>query len=174
MDTNTLQLTPKDTVRIRRSEPDRLEVEVSYSPGGSPPPAHFHPDQDECFELLSGELEARIDGERRTLRAGDVVRIGRGSVHSMWNPNDMPVRALWVTQPRGRTESWYRELDDLQRSDRVDDKGMPSPLAFAVYLTEYSDVFQLAARPRALVSAALRALAVVGRRRGYSPSHAAR
>ena len=166
MDTNTLQLTPKEAVRIRRSEPDRLEVEVSYSPGGSPPPAHFHPDQDECFELLSGELEARIDGERRTLRAGDVVRIGRGSVHSMWNPNDMPVKAVWVTTPRGRTEDWFRELDALGQNEQ----GTPGVLAFAPLLNEYRDTFRLAAKPRAVVSGGLAALAVVGRRRGYRPA----
>jgi quercetin dioxygenase-like cupin family protein len=169
MDT-TLQLTPHEAVRIRRSEPDRLEVEVSYSPGGGPPPAHFHPDQDECFELLSGELEARIDGERRTLRAGDAVRIPRGAVHSMWNPNDMPVKAVWVTTPRGRTEDWFRELDALQRAGRVDSKGMPGPLAFAVYLTEYRDTFRLAAKPRGLIRGVLAALAVIGRRRGYRPA----
>ena len=169
MDT-TLQLTPHESLKIRRSEPDRLEVEVSYLPGGSPPPAHFHPDQDECFELLSGELEARVDGECRTLRAGDVVRIPRGSVHAMWNPNEMPVKAVWVTTPRGRTEDWFRELDSLQRAGRVDAKGMPGPLAFAVYLTEYRDTFRLAAKPRGLIRGALAALAIVGRRRGYKPA----
>jgi quercetin dioxygenase-like cupin family protein len=163
MDDNTLQLTPKESVRIRRSEPDRLEVEVSYAPGGSPPPAHFHPEQDECFELLSGELEARIDGERRTLRAGDVVRIKRGEVHSMWNPNELPVKAVWVTTPRGRTEDWFRQLDALNKGG----ESLTNPLTAAVYLTEYSDTFRLAAKPRAVVQGGLAALAVVGRRRGH-------
>jgi quercetin dioxygenase-like cupin family protein len=166
MDDNTLQLTPKETVRIRRSEPDRLEVEVSYAPGGSPPPAHFHPEQDECFELLAGELEARIDGERRTLRAGDVVRVPRGSVHSMWNPNDLPVKAVWVTTPRGRTEEWFRQIDALHKSG----EGMSNRLKLAVYLDEYRDTFRLAVKPQRLVQSGVAALAVVGRRRGYKPA----
>jgi hypothetical protein len=45
---------------------------------------------------------------------------------------------------------------------------MPGPLAFAVLLTEYDDVFRLAARPRIVVRGAMAGLAPVGRRRGYS------
>jgi hypothetical protein len=45
---------------------------------------------------------------------------------------------------------------------------MPSPLAFGVYLTEYRDVFRLAARPRFLIRGAMAALGVIGRRRGYT------
>ena len=37
---------------------------------GSAPPPHFHPAQDERFEVLEGELSAVVDGAERTLRAG--------------------------------------------------------------------------------------------------------
>ena len=47
---------------------------------------------------------------------------------------------------------------------------MPGPLAFAVLLTEYRDVFRLTAGPEPLVRGALSALAVVGRARGYQPA----
>jgi hypothetical protein len=46
----TLRLTGSETVTIRESSPDLLEVEGSRSGGGNPPPAHYHPDQDEHFE----------------------------------------------------------------------------------------------------------------------------
>jgi hypothetical protein len=81
----------------------------------------------------------------------------------MWNPNELPVKAVWVTTPRGRTEDWFRQLDALHKSG----VGMSNRLAVAVYLTEYADTFRLAAKPRGLIKGALAALAVVGRRRGY-------
>ena len=44
---------------------------------------------------------------------------------------------------------------------------MPGALAFGVYLTEYGDTMELAARPRFAVRALLRLLGEIGRRRGY-------
>ena len=38
-----LSLSPRDTIEIVSSTPEELEVEASYAPGGSPPPAHHHP-----------------------------------------------------------------------------------------------------------------------------------
>jgi hypothetical protein len=86
----------------------------------------------------------------------------------MWNPGAEPVRATWTTTPGGRTHDWFRAIDALHREGRVGKKGMPGPLAFGVLLTEYDDVFRLAARPRAVIRVALAAIGVVGRLRGYS------
>jgi hypothetical protein len=45
---------------------------------------------------------------------------------------------------------------------------MPGPLAFAVLLNEYDDVFELAVAPRPLLRGVFAALAPIGRLRGYS------
>ena len=163
----SLTLTPKESVAIRRSTAELIEVEVTYGPGGERPPAHLHPHQDEAFEVLSGTIDVRIDGEERSYGPGDAFEVPRGAVHQMWNPAEQPARAIWQTRPAGRTHQWFSALDSLQRSGRVDAKGMPGPLAMGVLLTRYRDVFRLAARPRSLVRAALAALSVAGRLRGY-------
>jgi hypothetical protein len=49
-----LRLTPGQTVTIRSSTPELLEVEGSWGPGGKPPPAHYHPAQDEVFTVMLG------------------------------------------------------------------------------------------------------------------------
>jgi hypothetical protein len=41
--TDTFQLTPSESVRVVRDEPEAIEVEGTWGPGGSPPPKHFHP-----------------------------------------------------------------------------------------------------------------------------------
>jgi hypothetical protein len=143
-----------------------LQVEGEWGPHGSPPPKHFHPAQDERFEVIEGRLNVRVDGEERVLAAGDSVQIPSDSVHQMWNPNDAPARAIWQTFPRGRTEEWFRAIDRLHREGRVGRNGMPGPLAFGVLLTEHRDVFRLAG-PDLLLRPALAALGMLGRARGH-------
>jgi quercetin dioxygenase-like cupin family protein len=169
--TDTFQLTPSESVRILRDDADALEVEGTWGPGGSPPPRHFHPAQDERFEVLEGTLMTRVDGEEQELRPGDVLEIPRGAVHQMWNPADVPARATWRTSPAGRTRRWFADLDALLRSGRVGANGMPGPLAFGAYLTEYRDVFRLAG-PQPLLTPLLHGLGALGRLKGYRPTRA--
>src|SRR5215208_4223798 len=170
MDHTELKITPTESVEVRHSNADRLTVEVTYAPDGEAPPAHYHPRQDERFEVLRGKLHVRVAGEEQVLGAGDTLEIPRGAVHQMWNPGGEPVTAIWETTPGGRTLDWFRTIDGLHREGRVAKNGMPGPLAFAVLLTEYDDVFRLAVGPRPVARTALAALAVIGRLRGYSPA----
>ena len=163
-----LKLTPTETVEIRTARPDALEVEATYGALGSPPPRHFHPAQDEHFEVLEGVLRARVDGAERDLVPGEEIDIARGSAHQMWNPGGGSTRVRWLTAPAGRTEQWFRAIDALHRQGRVGRNGMPGPVAFAVMLNEYRDVFRLAG-PDWLLRPAFASLAVLGRARGYSP-----
>lgn len=142
-----LTLTPNESLTICESSPELVEVEV-----------------------LAGAIRARIDGEERSYGPGERFEIPRGVAHQMWNPSDEPARAVRRTTPAGRTHEWFVALDELRRSGRVDRKGMPGPLAMGVLLAHYRDVFQLAARPRALVRGALALLGAVGRMRGYCGS----
>ncbi len=169
---STYVLTPHESVTVRNRSPDLLEVEATYGTGGSKPPKHLHPAQSEHFEVLSGTLQVNVDGEHRTLGAGDTLDISVGAAHQMWNDSSDTTRVVWQTSPAGRTLDWFGELDALQRSGRVGRNGMPSPLAFGVFLTEYRDVFRLAG-PDALLRPAFALLGAVGRLRGYRP-HAER
>lgn len=164
----TLQLTPRESVRVLRHTPELVEVEGTWGPHGSPPPKHFHPAQDERFEVLAGRLRVRVDETEHALGPGDVLEIPRGAVHQMWNDGDVPARANWRTSPAGRTVEWFGAVDALLRSGRVGGNGMPGPLAFGVYLTAYRDVIRLAG-PQPLVRAGLAVLGGLGRLRGYRP-----
>ncbi|HYF27798.1 MAG TPA: cupin domain-containing protein [Baekduia sp.] len=135
----TLHLTDTERVAVVTDDAERLVVDVTYAPGGSPPPAHRHPAQDERFEIAAGELHVRVDGEERVLRAGDVLEVPRGTVHAFWNAGDEEVRARWETAPAGRTLDWFRAISAAQER--------PAPLraaSLAAALTRYRDVFRLA------------------------------
>jgi mannose-6-phosphate isomerase-like protein (cupin superfamily) len=163
-----LILTPHESVCVTRLSPEALEVEGCWEPAGAAPPKHLHPGQAERFEILEGSLRARVDGEELLLHPGDRLDVPAGAVHQMWNDGDVPARATWRTSPAGRTAEWFAELDALQRAGRVGRDGMPGPLAFGVFLTEYRDVIRLAG-PQSLLRPLLAALAIAGRVRGLRP-----
>jgi quercetin dioxygenase-like cupin family protein len=77
----------------RASGADHLTMfTVDYEVGGAAQ-AHDHPFEETYF-FLAGECAAELDGEPYTLRAGDVVFAGVGSVHGFWN--DGPERVRWI------------------------------------------------------------------------------
>jgi quercetin dioxygenase-like cupin family protein len=114
----------------------QLELSASYEAGGTAPPAHLHPVQDERFEVLAGAMRVRVAGQERELAAGEVLEIPRGTAHQMWNGSEEPGRMSWVTSPAGRTLEWLRELAALQAGEPLSD---PETL-----LARYEDVFRLA------------------------------
>ncbi|HWH23838.1 MAG TPA: cupin domain-containing protein, partial [Candidatus Limnocylindria bacterium] len=65
---------------------------VDYEVGGAAQ-AHDHPFEETYF-FTAGVVEAELDGKPYTLRAGDVVFAGVGSVHGFWN--DGPERVRWI------------------------------------------------------------------------------
>jgi quercetin dioxygenase-like cupin family protein len=156
-------LNTHETVRVVSETPEELELEASWTPGGSAPPAHLHPAQEERFEVLAGQLTALIDGKRRVLGVGDHLAIPPGTAHTLWNSAGEDARVSWRTRPAGRTAEWFREVDRLTSGGT---RNPPLP-AMAAVLTKYGDVFRLAVGPKPLWPAgraALRVLALAGGR----------
>ncbi|MGH3367175.1 MAG: cupin domain-containing protein [Nocardioidaceae bacterium] len=111
--TDTLALSPAQTLRIITSTPHALEVESTWAAGpGQPPRAHFHPRQHERFEVLAGALTVQLDQEPpRMLRPGDTLEVPPRVVHRMWNAGPEPTLASWRISPRMRTEEMFQFID---------------------------------------------------------------
>jgi mannose-6-phosphate isomerase-like protein (cupin superfamily) len=167
-----LRITPGETLEVLERKPDALVLEASYAPGGSAPPAHYHPSQDEHFEVLEGALQVEVDGARRQLRAGETLDVPRGKAHRMWNPDAVPARSRWETRPPGRTEQWFAALAALQGTEHVDASGRPKPLPFAALAHRYTDTFRLVLKPAPLAGLAVATLALVARLTGRAPAGA--
>jgi quercetin dioxygenase-like cupin family protein len=114
-----------------------LEVESVWEQPGPRPPAHFHPSQEEHFEILEGALQVNVDGEQRTLSRGDELVVPAGTVHAMWNEGPGPARAAWVTRPALRTEQFFERAWGLA-AGTVDER------LGATLLDDFSDEFRLA------------------------------
>jgi mannose-6-phosphate isomerase-like protein (cupin superfamily) len=136
-----LALNPTDSLEVISAAPEALVVEATYAPGGSPPPAHFHPEQDERFEVLAGAMRAVVDAREVELAQGAELEIARGQVHRMWNPGEEQARTRWVTTPAGRTLDWFRTLDRVLGPDGAVTQGRE--VDFQALLEEYRDVFRL-------------------------------
>lgn len=125
-----------------------LVIEASYRAGSKEPLAHYHPVQEEYFEVLSGQLIVRLNNQLSTLHPGDTLRIPAGSVHSMWNSAAFPATVRWATRPALRTEEFHRVVFALAENGKVNAEGVPGLLLVSLLTKEFDHEFRLSRPPR--------------------------
>src|SRR5215218_3312004 len=92
-----------------------LEVESVYTkPTPSKPPVHYHPAQEEHFEVLAGKLYVIIEGERKALGEGETLVVPKATPHTMWAESS-GVRVDWQTRPALETEAFFETVYGLAR-----------------------------------------------------------
>ena len=121
-----------NTLRLVRITDELLEMEATYGGEGALPPPHFHPSQDERFEVLEGAVQVVVDGEERRHGAGEAFDIPAGTVHQMGG--DGAARVRWEVRPALNTARFFEEL--------YEGVPMQDPAAF---LARYAAEFRLAA-----------------------------
>ncbi|KUG07257.1 cupin domain-containing protein [Solirubrum puertoriconensis] len=157
----------------RQSQGAELVIESSYRGHSTEPLPHYHPAQEEYFEVLQGEVTVRLDGELHTLRRGEELRIAPKQVHSMWNNSEARATVRWTTRPALRTEEFLETVFTMAQAGLVTPSGVPGVLQSSLLAGEFDGEFRLAKPPRwvqKLVFGLLRPLArVLGLRAVYSP-----
>jgi quercetin dioxygenase-like cupin family protein len=73
---------------------------------------------EEAYFILSGEVEATLDGARYSLKPGDVVWTGVGCVHSFKNVSSQPVRWLETFAPQPPKENVFRFMAEWETRAR--------------------------------------------------------
>ena len=146
---------------------DLVEVDAYSEPGLSPPRVHYHPRQEERFEVVSGELFTHVDGVERTYGAGETFVLPPGSRHSMHNAGDEEVHFIWQTRPALKTEAFFETIYGLARDGKTNKQGVPNLLHAAVLMREYQDEFRLAQPPFAVQKLLIGLLAPIGGLLGY-------
>lgn len=120
-----------------------LEMETVYSSFSDEPPIHYHPAQEEFFQVLSGELTVRIDADVKIYRTGAVIHIAPGLRHSMWNSGHLEARVNWKVYPAMDTANFLISLTALANMDRTNKKGIPSLPVMVFLLNKYKTSFRL-------------------------------
>lgn len=89
---------------------------IEYQPGVSIG-LHDHT-YEEAYFILSGEVEATLDGNRYRAKAGDVLWTGVGCVHAFANTGREPVRWLETFSPQPPQENVFRFIADWEQRAR--------------------------------------------------------
>ena len=89
---------------------------IEYLPGSNIG-LHDHTFE-ESYLLLSGEVEAILDGKRYMARPGDVLWTGVGCVHAFSNVGSTPVRWLETFAPQPPAENAFRFKQEWEQRAR--------------------------------------------------------
>lgn len=146
---------------------ERVVVEISYAGSGIRPPVHFHPSQEEHFELLEGEIHAIVGAAEQTLRPGDELRIPAGTPHQMWC--EVPSRQRWTTSPALRTERFFETLWGLQQNGKLGLEPGPSKQQMALTMQHFRPEFRLSEAPVPLPALTLPLIGLLARAKGLKP-----
>lgn len=80
-----------ELARSARSAPDgHFRFVWTLAAGKTGPGEHFHEDERETFEVVSGVLRIWIDGQAKDYAPGDVVTVSPGTRHRFLNPGKEP------------------------------------------------------------------------------------
>src|SRR3954465_5307804 len=110
MSGDTIRIGEHEVLRVLHDDADLLAMEATYEPGGSAPPAHHHPSQDEHFEVGEGHVHVKTGDGERELGAGETIDIPRGTVHQFWNPGRAAARVRWEVRPALRTRRFFEAI----------------------------------------------------------------
>jgi quercetin dioxygenase-like cupin family protein len=145
-----------------------VEMEFTLPPGAVPPPPHVHPRLIEEYEVIEGSFEVMLDGEWRTLGAGQSASVPEGRLHTFKNRSGAPIRVRNVHRPPARFEDYIEHIYTVCRARGIKTARDPRiPVYLSMIMLEYPETL-MPGRARERIG--LKALAGVGRLLRFSTS----
>ena len=152
--------------RVVEHTPECVVGELLAVPGAAVAGPHFHPGQEERFEVLDGVMGYRRDAHRGELRSGESITVPPGVAHDWWNAGETDLRARVTVMPPGRFAAMIGAVWGLAVVGRTNAKGMPGPVDAALLAEAFGDEIVFERPPRAVQQALARTVAPIARRRG--------
>jgi quercetin dioxygenase-like cupin family protein len=78
-------------LKVKKLDEENVFLKVSLEPYAEGPPEHIHQNFDEFFAVEKGTLSLLINGQKRTLKAGENILIPKGTPHKPFNETDQMV-----------------------------------------------------------------------------------
>jgi quercetin dioxygenase-like cupin family protein len=150
-----------------------IEFDVELTPDGAVPGMHVHPNQEERFEILSGNVRFRKGLKKLDAKAGDVVVVEPGKAHRFKNRGEQGAAMRVRVTPALEMERLFETAARLAEDGRVTKKGMPKPLDLALFVNEFKEEVRGPGSPGWIQRATLAPLAFVARRRGRGERYTA-
>ena len=139
-----------------------------FGAGYGGPPAHYHEQSVELFEVESGSLTMTLDGEKQRVSAGETATVDTGVVHTFRNETDERAVATTEIRSPGRLRQVLPTLGGLAH-DRSCDPDDPLQQALVADALEGNTTF---VRGEGLAGAAASALVPIARAAGYQGAYA--
>ena len=144
---------------------ERVEFEITMAPGAQGPPKHFHPRQDETWNVRTGELSVFVEDTWRTLGEGESLSIPPNTVHTLRNRSSAEVRFRDVHEPALDFQDYIESLHRQAATGRMTSRMTLSTLIYGAMVLTQHRTTQLSASP--VQRAAETVLTLVGRALGY-------
>jgi len=94
---------------------------------------HVHREADERFEVLAGELTARVGDETIVLRPGEHATLPKGIPHCWTATGDEELHFVVEVTPAGNFEAGIETMFQMAREGYVRKNGFPHLLPFAAH-----------------------------------------
>ncbi|MET0817830.1 MAG: cupin domain-containing protein, partial [Solirubrobacteraceae bacterium] len=114
-----------------------LEFELTLTPEGHVPGAHVHPEQEERFHVLEGEMTFRLGARKIVAGPGETVIVPAGRMHRFANRSGAPVKARVEVSPALDMEVLLETTTELALEGNVLRSGMPKPLHLALFVSRF-------------------------------------
>lgn len=144
-----------------------LVADLFVRPGGGVVGEHSHPNIDEAFTIVRGEVGVRLDGRESIALPGERIEAVRGSEHDWWNAGDEEAHVIVEVSPGLRFEEMIRNMFGLAQDGQTDAKGMPSLLQMVAIGREFDDVVRFSKPPRLVQKLLFGLLAPIAGAKGY-------
>lgn len=142
-----------------------------YRADNDGPPEHIHPSYEEYFEVLEGSFVFVVDGQRRTLVAGDHVTVPHGTPHTFRNDADAVASCIVETRPAGELRGVIATLSGLAHDGKLTERGTPRFLQAMVIAAELADDTVFTSPPPPVQKLLAAIVAPVARRLGYRATY---
>lgn len=153
-------------------EGDVLRMRFLIDGGGLVAAEHLHPEQEERFEVVTGTLRMRLDGQEREAHAGERVVVPAGVPHAWWNSSSAePAEVRIDLEPALESRAFFETLFQMVEDGHTKG-GMPrNPVRLAVLAHRYRREVQgvpaggdpLGKLPTPVLRGLIRAMALAGR-----------
>lgn len=138
----------------------RFQIE---STTGDSPPVHIHPHAEESYEVISGLLEVKVEGDWKELQKGEKHTVAPGTAHTF--RNKVPVELLNIHKPALNYERFFRRFHKLvvEKGVNLPPKNFKSAVLLGMLFTEHEQEVVSVKPPRFV----MRSLAFLGKILGF-------
>ena len=144
----------------------RVVMKATITSKGQLVPKHFHVFQDETLEVISGQLTIFLDGQTKTLLAGEKTTLPKNIPHNHYNNNNTAVAYIHTVTPALDFDFLIENLIGLA-ADSKNKNGKHGLVQELVWLKYLDSKSYLADIPIPVQKILMNIIAPIGRLFGY-------